>query len=1381
MSPLLRFCLIVFVVVIMGMVSYEPRGAQPVFAQTTTVQYIAPGERLLLSVDQPNATWRLLSGGGSVTPEGLVTAPLVSDTLRLQSGVRTVEVRVREWSPLGLTALTSGTVQALAFGPDRRLYVATATGLYAMDLQAPGVWDAQRLGGVKSSYVTSLAFDGDGNVLIATTKGVYRRLSGQTAWTALQNGLPDTLADREASQIVIRERVMYAAFENGAIYRMPTVGNTWEAVGRTPPVANATIYSLAFDPQGRLYAGAETVYRYDDPTRLDGAWVAINATISAVNDRLPTERVLGLSFAQGTLYAGVRNRGAYRYDGRAWVRDHQHRGIPFEVGNQTFRPGSQYESAVILQSTANGWESVTQDMAALPRSGVSHAVADANGAFFVVGNNGEIYRSRRGIASAAAAPVIDAVFTTSAAFELPVGASTMLAANAVAQAAPSAGNLRIYMPLSRRGGDTVFRGSDLLDVLWRSANTTVASVDARGVVTAHAPGTVTLTAVSRTDPAKRADVQLTVITSQPVVTAVTISSGPTLELVTEATRAVFARVDGRFLGDQVGVQWLSTNPAVATISAQGIIQALTPGTTTIRASANADPSKQATISVTVTPSSVATLPGAGRWVNITANLPTDPRDASRTVGVTALIMHNNALIAGTDRRGIWRWNGTSWEQIGQLGNNQASVSRLLVGSDNRLYALSWRTVERLETNGSWTRLPTIEQQTLETLYEVNGTLYTMVHLGRQPDQLSATQLYRLEAAANAWQPLGQPFRYTSREPTGMLPVGAQIYLTAFDGRLYRMPLVGGVWVDDSTGLALPPAYNPADSMATGLAVASDGTMYVSVDRTRPKWYRRAVGDTSWTKFMGYTYGLGVNENATLINDLLHISAGNKVVRFRGTQRVTLGEHLGSLPDIRIQAITGSADGTLVYAGGVDANDSKTLGRAVYMIAPDPNAPVEDINLQVSTASYLRNGVDADALNAAEIGLDGTVILAGVSERSNAAGTEETLFGVRPTNLLGVDDGIIVRLDSSGRQVLTVTRIGAEVVDLELNRSNGQIVVGTDLGVSVLSAAADRVIWHQPIGAVKRVAIGSNGTVAVIQGTTVKTFDILGRLVGTRTVDGAFVEDVAVDGASGLVFIAGYRNQVLPYGLPVQVAYLDAYPLSLAALQWRNWGFNGKDLSEATAADTRGYRVAIGRDNRLYFLGENAGGNSIFQYDPRNQNIKRNTKQYDIYNQPVQTASAHFAYYAQFNPATGELFQHQVAIPRLSDGTSNTFRARAITADEHGYVYVGGTTAAAINNRDILQINGRTLAPYAGGDGTILVVSPDFGTRLIWTTWSNGGKHDTEITGLAAANGIATMAATARSGSLVTVQPLAGQASASPALAPGNPDGFFSVWGGFLKR
>lgn len=1334
------------------------------------------GERVVFSAGAPSATWSIVRGGGSVSPDGLFSAPVVSDTVTLRAtsavGFAEATIAVRAWAPVGAAPLPPKPINSLVFGRDGRLYAAVdGSGVYAMDPREGSYWQPLRMSGVENSgtiRVNAMTVDDAGSLYIATGRGVYRRDAGASFWVALSEGLPEAQQSAEWNALLWRGGVLYGG-QGGTVYRW--TGGAWAQVGAAKPTDN-DVLSFAFDASGRLYAGAQTVYRYDNPGDLGGAWAKLE-------NGLPGELVGSMAWHNGTLYAALRNKGIYAFDGTRWTLSNERGGMLLVVGGELFAGGSPFNGTVVIKRVANGWQPITSDMGAITLGGVNQLIADDQGVIYVAKANEGVYRSARGVAPGSKPPAnTDRVSITPSDLTLRVGTNAFVVAGISSETSAPVGTLRLYLPLIRGGGAVGVAADKGDGVYWLSADSSIATVDGRGVVTGVAVGSTTFTAIARADSSTRATAVVTVTDAAPQITGVSIAEGASATVAVSRALALHTSVAGRDFGDKPGVIWTSSNPALATVSANGIVTGVAVGSVTVTAAAQADPVKQAMISVTVVPSNAAALPNGGAWQNITTNLPENPKFAGQTASVRALTFYGGKLYAGTEAGGIWRYNGTTWNQVGQngtgagqLGPYSPTIADFAVDGNDTLYALSIRQIMRYDGDNNWTNLSTglPPSEALQFLRNVNGMLYVLVSTS------AGSQMHRFDGTR--WAAVGGVLS-GPRDIIGLVYASGAFYAGGSDGKVYAMPLAGGAWTDFSSGLAQPPAYDSRDTGTAALTAAPDGTLYVIVDRARNKLYRRAPGEAAWSPIISYAYGQGVGYSGTVIGDALYLGGGT-VIKVRGTTQTKLGANVGSALQIRVYAIASPDGGKTIYAGG----SGDTLGHAVYMIAPDPQAPAQDSNLDVTTASYLGNGTGADALNAADIAPDGSVIVAGLSERAADAGPLETLWGVVPTNLLGGGAGVVARLDATGRTVRSATRLGDEIDDMEVDRTSGRIAVASDLGVTLLSASADRVVWHQPLTNTTRVAVGNDGTVAALSGATVWVWSASGALLGTKTLTNSYVTDVAVDAVSGSVFVVGFDNRRLPYGEPVQVAFLYSFSYDLSTRKWVNWGFDGAALEELTAADTRLYRVAIGHDGKLYALGENAGGNSIFQRDPRDPNVTRATVQYDIYNQPVQTRSAHFAYYARLEPDTGALLGAQLAIPRLPDGTSNTFRARAITADEQGYIYVTGTSAFIIENRDLQHIAGQQVAPYKGGDSALLVVAPDFRTRMRWTVWTAGGNpnHNTTIGGVAAAQGIAAIAASSDQGTLITAQPIAGGAGPSPALRQDNPDGFVSVWHGYAGR
>ncbi|MEV4490013.1 hypothetical protein AB0K04_07850 [Micromonospora coxensis] len=396
--------------------------------------------------------------------------------------------------------------------------------------------------------------------------------------------------------------------------------------------------------------------------------------------------------------------------------------------------------------------------------------------------------------------------------------------------------------------------------------------------------------------------------------------------------------------------------------------------------------------------------------------------------------------------------------------------------------------------------------------------------------------------------------------------------------------------------------------------------------------------------------------------------------------------------------------------------------------PDPRpAPRSASSLDPTAASYL--GRDGDDVATAVDVSDSCELVVG--------GRFTGLTGGTTTTLGRGGAGAVVRLDGAGRRVLGVTRLAGTVEDLEVRRDGGDIAVATDRGVWLLDARAGAARWQRGKG-VSRVAVGAAGTVAALSGTTVTVYDLKGATLATIRPQGRTVSDVAVDDRSGLVFVSGFRQVQSGPCVPVQIAYVHAYDRR-GTFRWRAYDHPADRLGDL-CADGRADRVAMGRDGKLYLAGETAGGNSIFARSAADPTRPAPNVVIDKFTQPFNTSNAHYTYLARLDPASGRHLAGQVVISRIDSkgDKGNTIKPYAITADESGRVYAGGVSAYQIADRSRITLGGRRLAPYAGGDAWVLVLSADLRRRTSWVVFTDGGSG--AVRGVAASSGVAAVVA-----------------------------------------
>ena len=144
-------------------------------------------------------------------------------------------------------------------------------------------------------------------------------------------------------------------------------------------------------------------------------------------------------------------------------------------------------------------------------------------------------------------------------------------------------------------------------VTWKSSDTNIATVSADGVVKAVKEGTAQIT-VTTADGGKSATCEVKIKKANKQVTGVTLDQS-SLKLEkgkTAALKAVIAPADAA----NQNVKWLSSMPAVATVSADGVVTAVKEGTATITV-VTEDGSKSATCEITVVSGAEPAAPDSG--------------------------------------------------------------------------------------------------------------------------------------------------------------------------------------------------------------------------------------------------------------------------------------------------------------------------------------------------------------------------------------------------------------------------------------------------------------------------------------------------------------------------------------------------------------------------------------------------------------------------------------------------------------------------------------------------------------------------------------------------------------------------------------------------
>ena len=378
---------------------------------------------------------------------------------------------------------------------------------------------------------------------------------------------------------------------------------------------------------------------------------------------------------------------------------------------------------------------------------------------------------------------------------------------------------------------------------------------------------------------------------------------------------------------------------------------------------------------------------------------------------------------------------------------------------------------------------------------------------------------------------------------------------------------------------------------------------------------------------------------------------------------------------------------------------------------------EQSSFAIATSSFLGGSDYDDAVVGIGIQSKGTIVLAA------NLGSADLVKAKGGASIPADKHGCLVVLSPDGRNVLALRALAAEVKDLAMDaKDNIYVAAGSD-GVMKLSPQGDRVLWTKAVGECLRVDAAGDGHVAVIASGKIVILDPTGRELG-QAKGRHFTCDVCIDGASKTAIFCGFRNAKAWEGkrtYPVQICYI--YGLAYdGTRKWVNYDWStdrnsDRFLNKPTnnMADSRADRCAIGRDGKLYVTFQVAGGNHLFRYSPKDIMTKVKLVGGDAHHQFYNSRAEHKCFFARYEPATGEFLLGQQFCGRLSSGRANAVVTKNgnITADETGCVYVVGTSAYGIP----LNLN-PTSGDYRGG-GFLLVMSPDFKTRLVCTRTADG--------------------------------------------------------------
>ncbi|MDQ6611692.1 MAG: Ig-like domain-containing protein, partial [Gemmatimonadota bacterium] len=568
---------------------------------------------------------------------------------------------------------------------------------------------------------------------------------------------------------------------------------TFVAIG-----ASQAVSAAVNDVQGRLVATAAVTWSSDNATIADVSASGRTATIIAKKIGTTTIRAISGNLAASIdiTVLGVKSVGV------------SPSAVQLRVGTlQTMTADVNVDAGV---SRSVNWTSSNVSVATINAQGVLTALAP-------------------GVTNIVAAAVADAGMTANAQVTV-LPARGVLLAPATANIATGA--TQQFTP------DVVLDAGQVTTVLWASSAPAIATVSQGGLVTGITFGGVTITATSTADPTLKGTATVNVV---PIVRNISVVA-PTGPIFLGQTQQLNAAVTAD-AGLATTVNWSSSNSAVATVSAGGLVTGVSAGTVTLTAAASADPLKTASVALTVAsrPLSISVAPGAlaliaGNSATLVATVSADPN-----VNKAVTWSSSAPAIASVNSSGV----------VTGITNGQATVTATAVADPSKFVAVAVTVGPRLASSWSASGLGGVLIENVVSTYAINVTNVYSVN--------SRGDVFHYDGGGWTRVAQGSAFGTTFNAVHGfgatVIAVGNSGKIVAFNGTSWQaMPSgttndLNGVWVESAT---------------SAFAVGNNGT---AVRLTGTTWASTTTGSTEklsgvWAS--GNNIWLAVGSNGTAL-------------------------------------------------------------------------------------------------------------------------------------------------------------------------------------------------------------------------------------------------------------------------------------------------------------------------------------------------------------------------------------------------------------------------------------------------------------------------------------------------------------------------------------
>lgn len=428
----------------------------------------------------------------------------------------------------------------------------------------------------------------------------------------------------------------------------------------------------------------------------------------------------------------------------------------------------------------------------------------------------------------------------------------------------------------------------------------------------------------------------------------------------------------------------------------------------------------------------------------------------------------------------------------------------------------------------------------------------------------------------------------------------------------------------------------------------------------------------------------------------------------------------------------------IGAQGGEAGQGGSAGPATSGASGTGQAGADSLPPAPGCEQSFQPGVDFAVCRARAWGSDGQAqLLATAIDREGfllLGGETLTVDPAVPTlSLAPGATGVLERTDTLG-QPSALVRLANKVNDLAL--LDDSVLVATDLGLTRLSSNLQGVLDDQAIGEVLRVAASADMVLTLGADGRARSFDANLTEQSELPLAGVTSEDVAVDQATGLRVVTGAQLPPATSQCQGTLPFIRAYNAQ-SELVWS--AYDAEDPLTWCASST-GRRLEI-KQGKLYYAGEQHGGNSVHLRDPRDPSAQAALVSYDEFSTGAGKAIAIYSFVARFDLATGAFETGQVIVPREA-GVGGALSTSALAVDDAGRIFLGGQLSCCIEHRDERRVAGTPLGPYAGPEASLLVLSADLRERLSWTSFTAGaGPDNSAVRAIAVGSGVGVVGAT----------------------------------------